>query len=388
MRPRPGSEGEGRIEARAERLGIVLIFLAIIIAPGLGLALGLDRAAVSEAEMRELTPFPGWSWRPSDVAAWPDRFQAFFEDRFALRNRLIAWRARLYWQVLGASPTPTVIAGRNGWLFYADDGAVEDYLQTEPFTDAELELWRLTLQRTRDWLAARGVRHLVVLAPDKHVIYPEHMPATLRRLRSDYRMDQLIGHLEARSDVDVLDVRPALFRARAAELLYHRYDTHWNDRGGLVAYQEIAGRLHAWFPVVRPLSRADLSASPLLPSGDKTTMLGLPDPGKAAMPGLARRGGWAHRVVEPAVADPYGEDGRLATEIADPRLPRAVVFRDSFAGRLIPYLSEHFSRAVYLWQHDFDAAIVEQERPDVVIQEFVGRHLLTWVPYPDLIPHE
>ena len=67
-------------------------------------------------------------------------------------------------------------------------------------------------------------------------------------------------------------------------------------------------------------------------------------------------------------------------------LPRAVIFRDSFFSRLAPFTSEHFSRAVYLWQNDFDANIVSQEHPDVVIQEIVGRHLYNFIPSPELVP--
>ena len=48
---------------------------------------------------------------------------------------------------------------------------------------------------------------------------------------------------------------------------------------------------------------------------------------------------------------------------------------------MIPFLAEHFSRAVYLWQNNFDPAVVIDERPAVVIQEWVGRHLYTQVPY-------
>ena len=92
------------------------------------------------------------------------------------------------------------------------------------------------------------------------------------------------------------------------------------------------------------------------------------------------------RVIEPAGAAPTDEEGRLVTEIDDPSLPRAVIFRDSFTSRLVPFLSEHFSRAVYLWQNDFDAAVVTQEHPDVVIQEIVGRHLYNFIPSPELVP--
>jgi alginate O-acetyltransferase complex protein AlgJ len=69
------------------------------------------------------------------------------------------------------------------------------------------------------------------------------------------------------------------------------------------------------------------------------------------------------------------------TEIPGSEAPRAVVFRDSFTSRLIPYLSEHFSRAVYLWQNDVDPSVVLKERPAVVIHEIVGRHLGRIVPY-------
>jgi len=92
------------------------------------------------------------------------------------------------------------------------------------------------------------------------------------------------------------------------------------------------------------------------------------------------------RVVDPPGTLPTAEVGRLVTEVPDPSLPRAVIFRDSFASRLVPFLSEHFSRAVYVWQNDFDANVVIAEHPDVVIQEIVGRHLYGFLASPELVP--
>ena len=241
-------------------------------------------------------------------------------------------------------------------------------------------------ERARDFLAARGIRFLFVIAPDKHVIYPEFMPDALHRMRDDYRADQLIAHMRAHSTVDILDLRPAIVAAKSSGLLYHLYDTHWNDRGALVGYQQIAMRLHSWYPQIEPLGWDQFEASPSMPSGDRTTMLGLEDRGKIAMPGLVPRHGWSAVVVQPDKPDPYGEDGTVVTEIADKHLPRAVMFRDSFSSRLIPYLSEHFSRILYQWQHDFDVDLVAREQPDVVIQEVVGRHLHIFVPTPEIIP--
>ena len=95
-------------------LASALVFLVIISLPGLGLALGLERATISEPEMRELAPWPTWSWEPRVVAAWPSAFRTYFQDHFALRRRLLDWRSSMLWNGLRMTPSDTVIAGKEG----------------------------------------------------------------------------------------------------------------------------------------------------------------------------------------------------------------------------------------------------------------------------------
>lgn len=375
-----------RPRSRRIDIALVALFLAIILTPGVGLLIGIDRSQVSEAEMRRLTEFPDWSWQRDALATWPGRFERYFNDRFAFRNALIRLQAGILWHGLHTSSTDTVIAGKGDWLFYADDGGIQDYVQSEPFSEADLQQWQRTLERIRDWLASRGTRFLFVVAPDKQMIYPELMPASLHRIHNSYRADQFVAYMRAHSTVEILDLRPAILEAKPHELLYHRYDTHWNDRGALIGYQQIAMCLERWFPAIQPLQRADFVTSPAAPSGDKTTMLGLVDEGKVTTPGLVPRQGWSSKVVFPASPDPYGEDGTVVTEVRPGTGLRAVMFRDSFSSRLIPFLSEHFSRILYQWQNDFDPDLVRREHPDVVIQEMVGRHFINFVPTPELVP--
>src|SRR5204862_2948822 len=125
------------------------------------------------------------------------------------------WYAETRYFWLGVSPSSTVIKGRDGWLFYADDGAAEDLTNASPLAEAELEDWRETLVRTRAWLRARGIAHVFTMPPDKHVIYAEEIPATLRRAHAESRADQIDAMLCARTEVVDVDVRPALFAAKA-----------------------------------------------------------------------------------------------------------------------------------------------------------------------------
>ena len=93
---------------------------------------------------------PSWSWQREELATWPDRFQRYFNDRFAFRNELIHLQASVLWHVFHTSASETVIAGKGDWLFYADDGGLQDYVQAEPFTEPQLQQWQRTLERIRD----------------------------------------------------------------------------------------------------------------------------------------------------------------------------------------------------------------------------------------------
>ena len=228
---------------------------------------------------------------------------------------------------------------------------------------------------------------MFTIAPDKYVIYPEEMPASLVRIGRTSRTDRVYEALRG-SGVTSVDVRPALLDARIRERVYQRTDTHWNDRGALAAYQQVIAAVRARVPSTPPpWTCADFEPVTRVVEGmDLAGMMGLTRVLREEDLVLVPRRPRLARVIEPAGAGPTDELGRLVTEIRGSRLPRAVILRDSFVSRLVPFLSEHFSRAVYLWQNDFDAEVVRTEHPDVVIQEIVGRHLYGFIPSPELVP--
>jgi hypothetical protein len=369
---------------RADLL-LTLLFLAAIALPLTANLLGVDGADPG-AENRELASFPRVDRSLASVTALPAGLAAWFEDHFAFRSRLVRWYGESRLFVLHASPSAAVVKGENGWFFYGDDKSVEDYANVEPMTEQALANWRAAVLRARDWLRARNIPYVFTIAPDKYVIYGEEMPADLARVGDLSRADQLFTALQ---DTGLaVDVRPAIFDAKKRERVYQQTDTHWNERGALAAYQQIIEAVRARVPrTPAAWNRSDFANTDRTVEGlDLAGMMGLTrvlrEVDMTLVPIRPRRA----RVIEPAGARPTDEEGRLVTEIDDPSLPRAVIFRDSFTSRLVPFLSEHFSRAVYLWQNDFDAGVVLQEHPDVVIQEIVGRHLYNFIPSPELVP--
>jgi hypothetical protein len=365
---------------------LAVTFLIVIAAPVAANLAGAD-GADPVAENREMAAFPTFdgSWR--SAAGYPGAFSAWFDDHFGFRATLIRWNARVSVEALRTSSTPSVLLGKNGWLFYADDGADEDVANERALTIPEVENWRTTVLRTRDWLHSRGIAYVFTIPPDKHVIYPDQMPDGVRRIGSSSRAEQVFSSFEGEDFV--VNPRSALEHAATRERIYHRTDTHWNERGAFVAYQTIVDALRRQAPEVPPpwpRSDFDDTATAAM-AGDLAAMLGLKrvlvEEALTLTPAGRTR---LARVVEPAGGRPDDDVGRLVTEIPGSTLPRAVIFRDSYMAAVVPFLSEHFSRVVYLWQNDFDANVVAEERPDAVVQEIVGRHLYMFVPSPDLVP--
>jgi alginate O-acetyltransferase complex protein AlgJ len=366
---------------RRQDLLVSLLFVGLLCLPVSMKALGVEGDTHS-GEKRELAPFPSVEATWSSLASLGARFQSYVEDNFGLRALLIRGHALLDAEVLRVSPSPTVLWGRGGWLFYADDGATEDIVADAPLSAPELEVWRRTLVDDRNWLRARGIEYVFALAPDKHLIYPEYLPPGIRRL-GETRMDQLQAYLRAHTDLTLVDLEGALREAKNHDRVYDRTDTHWNRRGAYVGYRAIMGAVAAGVPGVQPpWPPTDFEAvRTMTPGKDLAVMLGLsdvlPEEDLGFEPLRLRRA----RVVEPPNPSPNGDEGYLVTEIPGSTLPRAVIFRDSFTSRMIPFLSEHFSHAAYYWQNDLDPAAVLEERPAVVIHEIVGRHLTMLVPY-------
>ena len=194
------------------------IFSGLISLPLLGMILGFDRSFVLE-ENRILATRPELKLARRALGAFPARFEAYFNDQFGFRKRLIYWLALVKVQGLGVTSTPGVTLGRDGWLYLASDAAVSSYRATRPFTPSQLENYRQIVEERRDWLAARGIPYVLVIPPNKETIYPEFMPAAYTKVNSRSRLDQLVDHMKSHSNVPIIDVRDDLREAKRVERL-------------------------------------------------------------------------------------------------------------------------------------------------------------------------
>lgn len=369
---------------------IVPLFLVVLLLPGV---LYFQRFTDSGlAERGRDKPPPRFRWqKPFSFAK---ACEEYFNERFGRREALIRANNILSVRLFRRSPLPAVVLGREGWLFFDDESGqrkvIDYYRNVRPFSEAELVHWRRVLAERAAWLKRLGARYVFAVVPNKSTIYPEMLPAHIRRAGPRSRLDQLLDHIARHPLPDgpeIIDLRPALWRAKPAGLLYMRTDSHWNELGGYYGYREIMERLKRHFPV-KPWPLEDFRVEWNVPhSGDLARILAMPEDFHEVLPRLAPLRPRTARIVEASRKVSIFKT-LSATEADAGDLPRTVMIRDSFAHELMDFVSEHCRRVVYVWDatRTFHPDEILRERPQLVIEEMVERFFLDFTPRNPELP--
>lgn len=372
MEPRNGPD------KRLPELVLITGFLVALVAPLVDMFVRPTSARDTMRELRQPAPPPDLSLTPAAAWFFASNFDAWWKDTFGLRDKLLFGHSWIKTFVFGVSPSPIVAWGKDRWLFYTGNDALQVDLGLDPFEPREVDAWVRMLNARRAWLAARGIQYLVVWVPSKTVLYPEFLPAG-HHVSGENRVDQLIHALGPTWRSDLVDLRACQLaektndRPEAGDWTWYPLGTHWTERGAARGYLEIMENLRARFPELIPRNRSAFKLE-----------LGDPEEGDS----------WARRLyLEDWLEQPMymfrlqrtwraKSLGRIEHfvrserfEGPDPKLPRMLMFHDSMGPTLRPWLAEQFSVSTFHWQFDFDLDKIEEAKPDIVIALFSDRSL-------------
>jgi hypothetical protein len=252
----------------------------------------------------------------------------------------------------------------------------------EQYTVEELEKIKTIVQNRSRWCQEQGAAYALFIAPLKHEIYPEKLPPYLKKKRPQNKVDQVYQYLREHTDVKVIDVRPTLkaYKEKTGTRLYYRTDTHWNQLGGFLAYQHIMKSLERDSLVfdVKNLDDYTLKHHKEY-TGDLSRIITYRNMFYREPVFMIPQ--YTIQAKEVSLSEPVMKPHFLAPplirETQDTTAPRLCMFRDSFGEYLYPHLSEHFSRSTYYWTRSFDRTLVKKEKPDIVVQELLGRFVDT-----------
>lgn len=353
---------------------LAALFAISLLVPLIGAWRHWDFSTASN-ENRRLAEMPALPKTFKDASRFSDRWLSFFRDHFGLRNTLIHTVALSRFHGLGDDTDGDVIIGKDGWLFFRPDGDQNliAYRGLNPLSEDELNAWQDVLEKRTAFLASKGIPLLIVIPPDKQTIYPEYLPPEYAPLRHESRLDQLVDRLRrTHSPVHLVDLRPALLAAKSSALLYHRTDTHWNDAGAFVGYGVIIQAVKQLLPKwnIVPQTRDDFVQSSLHPEvGDLARMMDMPDQYPDHGYSLIRKIPFE---MPPELMD---RNEWIVVDSHDTSKPRLVFYHDSYAIGLAQMIGPHFSRILYACYYPMSSELILNDKPDLVIDEFLERNL-------------
>jgi alginate O-acetyltransferase complex protein AlgJ len=307
---------------------------------------------------------------------------------------------------IGAPPTGKAMAllGKDGWLHLCNTRNMDQLVGRIRLTDRQLADYRSAFCARRDRFRELSIPYVFAPAPMKEIIYREYLPDELPLTTEPLPTDQLLELFRDEPGVDILDLRPHLLEAKRYEQVYYRTDTHCNLVGGYHVYRGLLKEASRFVPQLAPRPIDSFSFVEMrrfrgdLADKEKMTVRGktitpcdpaLNDPAlyRERTMGIDPSSLRARELPVSEVPDEYMVSPTRKTLIHEnpesPELPRAVVVRDSSMEQVMPYLSEHFSRVVYVWVPNPPFSVIEAEQPDVVLQLMMGRFLIRSPLMPD-----
>jgi hypothetical protein len=339
----------------------------------------------ASTEKRTLEPKPELkSFSIKNIKDFLGKYETYYNDQFGFRITLVRWNNIFRIKYLKTKQQLSdVVIGKDGWLFYnnKDEPNLDDYCGLVPFTYEQLSEIQKSIEEDYTILKEKGIYYIIIVSPNKHTIYPEYLPWNIHRTSNQTRLDQLVDHLAGHSVVPFLDLRAPLLQAKHSSLLYLKTDTHWNTYGSFIAYQEIIKFLARKFPELheRSLAEYEIHMEKTAGDGDLAGMLsmkGMFEDLRIHMPSRLERLSQEQEIVSDfkKVLFVY-----KSFQTSCPDKLRLVMYHDSFGGGLKCFLSEHFSRCMYV--HDVYGKylppyqVIDEEKPDIVIREVVERYL-------------
>ncbi len=291
----------------------------------------------------------------------------YVSDRFFLRQELITAHNRLL-SFLGGGAANDVIAGKDGWLYYAQ--TLDDYTGVGAMDASELASAARNLYLMQEYCDANGVSFLFVPAPNKNSLYDAAMPSYGVKA-AEHSAERLMDLLDE-TGVRCADLFSA-FRDQE-ETLYFRHDSHWNAKGAALAADVIN----------RALGRSS-------------------DYFSADFSGTAPHAGDLYEMRYPAETDPEtdcvygggldyvreGKDTRpdsITINTSGGRSGGLLMFRDSFGNALYPYLADSFASARFSRATAYQLTLTEKLGADCVVIELVERNLRYLLRFTPVMP--
>lgn len=307
---------------------------------------------------------------------FPSQFDDYYSQNFPLRSLLISYYHKLSISLFNETSNDKVILGKENMLYFNE--TLDDYQRLKTLTNEEVMRLNEVFRVLNNSLSNTNTTLHLLIAPNKSTIYPEYMPDDYSVSESESTLEKVQSMI---TSIPIIDVTSVLLEYKEvySEHLYHKKDSHWNNLGAYVAYMQTMKELNEeylrfdLFDVTTTNNwQGDLATMlfPALKHNDLQYDLKLPETFTFTRP---------IRQLDDVQIETINTQGNNSL----------VMYRDSFANALIPYLSQSFNQSGYYRNFPYDLEIIRDNNPDHLVLEIAQRNiawLLQATPIVEIFP--
>lgn len=293
-----------------------------------------------------------------------------------------------------------VIVGYDGYMFYED--TLEDFNGSSVLNGSVYARAKEMLESSQKWAEDHGMKFYIVIAPNKNTVYPDYMPEGYT-MASWRRYDQFVDLIND-AGITAVDLRGAMAQAVKAEPqknLYYKYDTHWNNHAGYIAYQTTMNMIRKDFPGAVLHQRNEYQINYIETyMKDQAYYLGqysyykdygpvytLKSSKTATLVDYDPVQGWGQFAFAYEVTS--GKDRGYSDKLKwlqyeneyNTNAPNAYILRDSYSIAMIPFFKDSFKLSTYNWTFNLNSCKSEilRNKTDVIIAIIAERNLKNYV---------
>ena len=334
----------------------IIIVFAILLVPFLGMSFwATDRTT----ENTTLSEWPAFVKDGKPNINYLEDMGDYFEDHFAFRLQMLTANAMIWSKGFDTSTTDQVVTGKDDWLYFS--GTMDDYTGRDLLSDRELKAIVHNLSLMDSYVDFCGGRLIVTVAPNKNTLYNSAMPYYYQKGETS-NLERLVPLLEE-AGIEYVDLTETF--QNEDEVLYFKRDSHWNNKGALLAYNTIMdamGREHETYANVPTVTEKDHI-------GDIDEIL-YP---LAAEPeeNIYYSKDWGFDYVND-VTDNMDEWIETVNPDKDGTL---LMYRDSFGESILLFFADEYNKAYFSRLVPYNMENLIQYQPDTVIVERVERQI-------------
>lgn len=204
-----------------------------------------ERLLLTHAETRDPRGTLSFSECDESVETWVGEAQLWYQESFAFRSVLLRLYNTAHYLLRNY---PEEIYGREGHLFRRRT----IFKKLASISPDQSRRIRRKLNALHAVTQEADIPCLFIIIPAKETIHPERLPRWLRVWNLGQRR-QDINDLIRQEGFPLVDLSETLkkYVEKSDEVLYRKYDNHWNMQGALLGYREIIFALLEFLPETR-----------------------------------------------------------------------------------------------------------------------------------------